>query len=439
MQAQSWTPPRVAAEHYGAVVSAPAVPSECQGFALEGLRYSPGGSVLPNRCRPFDPTANNPYAVRCVDAWSHYDTGFPGDEYCILPPPPDKGLQLGAHPQGLGWFEQVAAGDLSGYAAPRDAWVMEPGEEETRDFTTSAANRETRRYYRGYHRTRTGLHHGVISAHDDPEAKREVWSDATLVPAGGNPFKGAVTSGIAGLLRADENGPRSLEKPPEDDGLYYELAANPTIIFDLHTINFTAAPLLKEAWTNLWWEEDARTPIVGFYGFEPAQALLTITAGETLDLHYFWRMTERVRVINLFGHRHAWSPIFSAWIERKGQAEAELLYRSFDWLDVPTYSYDSLTTNPAANGPARTDGGASGLVELEVGDELHFNCHVTFTDERAAEVGSERSASEIGALRFANEAYDAEMCILSGNAVGAVIPEFPDIGSTRVPDFARAK
>src|SRR6516164_7709730 len=60
---------------------------ECEGFTLAGLKYSPGGDTLPNKCAPFDATTNNPYAVRCIDAMPTYKTGYPGDEYCILPPP----------------------------------------------------------------------------------------------------------------------------------------------------------------------------------------------------------------------------------------------------------------------------------------------------------------------------------------------------------------
>src|SRR5689334_9444319 len=58
----------------GSADAGPAPLGECEGFKLEGLLYSPGGDVLPNTCKPFDPTTNNPYAVRCVDAWPDYHT-----------------------------------------------------------------------------------------------------------------------------------------------------------------------------------------------------------------------------------------------------------------------------------------------------------------------------------------------------------------------------
>ena len=432
---QPTRPIRLADEYYGPVVSPAAIAPECQGFALDGLRYSPGGNLLPNRCAPFHPTTNNPYAVRCVDAWGHYRTGFAGDEYCILPPPPGKGIQIGAHPQGPSWFEQVSSGDLGGYENPAEPWVLLPGEEETVDYTTSAGNDADAKYYRAYHRVRPGQHHGVISTHDDPGAALEVWNDAALLPGSVNPFKGPVLTGVAGSLRPDMNATVSLEKPPEDAGLFYVLPAGAVIIFNMHHINFTTDPLLKEAWSNLWWEEDATTPILVFYGVPPSQALLAIEPEQTADIHYVWRLPGPMRVVNLFGHRHVWTPTFTTWIERRGKTGPELLYQSFDWSDVPTYRYDSLAQNPAPNPAARTDGGASGVVELQRGDELHYNCHVTFTDARAAEIGSQRSPVEIGPLLFANEAYDAEMCILSGTAVGTQL-EDPEIGSTELPDFA---
>jgi hypothetical protein len=77
---------------------APADSPECKGFEVLGLQYSPGGSVLPNTCKPYDPITNNPFAIRCIDADPSYSTGFPGDASCILPPPPELGLQFGVHP-----------------------------------------------------------------------------------------------------------------------------------------------------------------------------------------------------------------------------------------------------------------------------------------------------------------------------------------------------
>ena len=107
-----------------------AIPKNCQGFPLEGLKYSPGGDVLPNKCKPYNATTNNPYAVRCIDAMAlEFKTRFPGDQYCILPPPPDKGIQVGLHPQGNGdrLLGRIWAGDYSGYDKAAGQWVSASG------------------------------------------------------------------------------------------------------------------------------------------------------------------------------------------------------------------------------------------------------------------------------------------------------------------------
>ena len=74
-----------------------------------------------------------------------------------LPPPPDKGVQYGVHPQGKRWFEQVSKGDMSGYDGLADEWTMAPGDEEQFNYQTSADNAEERDYYRNYARMRKEL------------------------------------------------------------------------------------------------------------------------------------------------------------------------------------------------------------------------------------------------------------------------------------------
>src|SRR6516164_1991883 len=172
----------------GVIAAAGRIRPACQGFPLEGLHYSPGGSTLPNKCAPFDPTTNNPYAVRCIDAMPAFKTGYPGDEYCILPPPPDQGIQVGYHPQGAAYWAQMWAGDFSGYEHLSSDWVLPPNTEVTQNYRNIATNPDAHNYYRTYYRMRTGSHHAIITANDNSVPIPEGWialpgPDAEASPA----------------------------------------------------------------------------------------------------------------------------------------------------------------------------------------------------------------------------------------------------------------
>jgi hypothetical protein len=413
-----------------------APPGNCQGFSFENLVYSPGGEVLPNTCEPFHPTTNNPYAVRCVDAWPWYETQYPGDNFCILPPPPDKGIQYGVHPQGMAWFEQVSQGDMSGYQNPHDDFVMQDGMEEEGNYYTLAGNPQEMNFYRSYPRMRGGSHHMIVSTNDGT-ATPHTWGL-------GSPDGLFGGTGLPGAQRPDENTPKSLIKPTEDDGLYSILPAMAGVTFNMHHFNATGMPILKEAWTNLWWEDNATVRVYGISGFDAVEQFttLSIPPGTSQDIHYSWNLSETmsIRLLTLFGHRHAWTTNLSAWVE-KPNGDTEILYQSYDWFDEPTYRYDSMTMNPVPAPQARTDGAASGIRMLggmPGGEKLHFNCHIENTDERAQALGprAEPPSQSNRTLRFANQAFTAEMCILFGSTAAVRLPT-PVRDNSPLPDFAR--
>jgi len=78
----------------------------------------------------------------------------------------------------------------------------------------------------------------------------------------------------------------------------------------------------------------------------------------------------------------------------------------------------------------------SGIVTLKPGDQLHFNCHIEFTDQRRKLDAKAPAPSALGALRFANEAYNGEMCIQFGNVTGGSLG-LPGVDSSPLPDFAK--
>jgi hypothetical protein len=407
------------------------IAEECRGFSFENILYSPGGTALPNKCHPFHPTLNNPYAVRCVDVWPWYKTPYRGDEFCILPPPPDKGIQVGFHPQADKYWEQISTKDLSGYQKPGDTWVVKPGGEETKTYHAPATNAEAHKYYRTYFRMRTGSHHNIISMHDSTTQPGWQATSGEALPAFFDPSAGSVTGILGGQERPDDNTPVTLERPPEDEGMYTTFPAKPNIYYNTHFFNTAREPALKEGWVNVWWEETGTKVTQYFMGLDFGQVIgMSIPPNATRDLHYAFTPPGPVRVVRFFGHRHVWAPNFSAWVERK-DGKTEMVYQSFDWMDMPTYRYDSIVKNPLSDADRRVDGAASGILQLNAGDKLHFNCHIEYTEARAQEEGAPSPRAN-GNLRFANQALTAEMCIAYGTVTGGTLG-LPAVSRTPLP------
>jgi hypothetical protein len=403
------------------------IATKCRGFDFEGLVYSPGGDVLPNTCMPFHPTTNNPYAVRCIDVWPWFKTKYPGDQFCILPPPPDKGTQYGVHPQLKKWLAKVSKGDMSGYDKPADDFVMHDGEEETMNYQTGSENDKEQKFYRTYVRMRPGSHH-MINSVADASLPQEVWGPGApigLIPG----------SGLPGGQRPDDNTPKTVDKPDEDKGLYIKLPAKTGITLNMHHFNATGGDILKEVWVNVWWEKDATVEIVTMVGLDYSQVvLLSVQPGQTKDFHFSSKITQSTRLLTAYGHRHAWTSNFSSWVENP-EGKLDIVYQSYNWLDEPTYRYDSQTKNPVPSPETRSDGAPSGLYMLNPGDKLHFNCHVEYTDARGKSEKAPKLPSEHGPIGFSNEAFTAEMCILFGTTAGVTVPA-PAADTSALPDFA---
>ena len=410
------------------LVTRPDDPARCEakGLDLDGLTHSPGGALLPYPCRPFHPTLNNPYAVRCVDAWPWYDTGFPGDEYCILPPEPGQGIQYGVHPQGADWHAQVSTGDMGGYERANipDGFVVPAGHEDAPTYVTSTPNTETGNYYRHQMRMRTGSHHMIAYARAGmPQDVREAWGRGVISDERIN---------LPGAVRSAQNTPQGPSRPPEDDGLYQAIGPDLTLSIDVHHFNQTDADQLRETWTNLWWTQETRVRMHRVFGFPIGQSASSFARpGETQNYHASWKLDSDIRLLDLGAHRHAWTSNFSVWVERP-DGSVEVLYQSFDWRDPPTFRYDSLTTNPVAQPDRLVDGGSSGVQQLTAGDELHFNCHIVYTPERAAAEGLPEPTVP---LRFQPGTHAGEACVLFGSTAGGDLGT-PDEHPGSPPPFA---
>jgi hypothetical protein len=363
--------------------------------------------VLPDTCKPFDSLTNNPHAIRCIDAMPEFATKFPGDDYCILPPPPELGFQIGVHPLGHDeYWERMWAGDFSFYDDPAvtAAYEVAPGAETVQNYdAVIAAAIDNRFFYRRQFRGRYGSHHGMVRFASLPVTE-DGWQDNGEVQL--------FSPEIITLNNAHLDYPQhSLELSSEERGVGYPTAGTGAF-FNLHHFNASTQTLLRENWVNAWYvpAEQVTKEALYFVG----QAPVNYPPGMVLDSQASITATAETQVLSMVAHRHAWTTRLHAWVVRQGSTAEALVYDSNDWGDMPTYSYNSTVTNPPpGNG---MDGATSGPLVLHAGDVLHFNCHVDTTAARAAEIGAEAPSAP---LRFGNQAFAAEMCLLNGHTTGA--------------------
>jgi hypothetical protein len=201
------------------------------------------------------------------------------------------------------------------------------------------------------------------------------------------------------------------KQAPENVGLGSMLKGNSSLCLNHHAYNFNTDVQLREVWINVWFVEESEvtqrtSPVVITAGpFQPipphSQKVLTATS----------TVSGTGRIINLFGHRHAWTDRFAVW------HNTELIYDSWNWEESAVFDYDSITTNPAPNPDQKTDGAVSGIRNVVPDDQIKIECDINNTSDNT--------------LTFRNELYTGEMCILFGSAVGVSIRGVPSFGGTQ--------
>jgi hypothetical protein len=290
-------------------------------------------------------------------------TKWPGDEYCILPPPPDKGFQLHIGP--------------SNYDNPEATYVLQPGQENVHTYTTTSANDKDIQFYVRQYRMRPGAHHTIVR--DTSTGRRLSGSDVNQ----DHPVGGIIA--------------------PENAGIGVPLAAHAPISVDHHAINTGDEPLLQEVWVNFWYVDPAKVTETTTLLYDPGTLTDTVAPGADVVLGpYACDIEDKGRLISMFGHVHANNVRFSAWRTRGTQKD--LIYESYHWEDPLWLEFTSLAKNPAADPSKLIDGGWTGILDLEPGDTLSWECH---------EVNTQNVT-----LTFTNQTYTGQMCIIIGDLVG---------------------
>ena len=296
-------------------------------------------------------------------------TKYAGDEYCILPPPPDQGFQIHIGP--------------SNYDNPEPQYILAPGQEITSDFPATSSNTEPRYFYYRQIRMRPGAHHNI-----------------TTKTAGGVFGMG---SRIATSNNLSEDNPKGGIIAPENEDVGIPMDPMSGVNVNLHSINTTDQDELREIWINFWYIDSSKVKEPVQEVFQVGDPLLAVQPGaDTILGPYTCTTSAAGRVLWLYGHRHANNVQFSVWRVRGGQRD--LIYDAFNWEDPLVLEYSSTVTNTTPDVPNGIEGGWSGILDLQAGDQIQWQCHVINNQPTV--------------LRFTNNTYSGEMCIVDAEMVG---------------------
>jgi hypothetical protein len=330
---------------------------------------SPGANGAPDAGTGTD---GNPGAMPC-----DIHSGFEGDEYCIEPPDPSLGFQLHYGPRDYKDPDEI------------QKYILMPGEETT-DCVFMKTPNEVEVFHSEYHgRMRPGSHHMLVFT------RSSEWPDSSG-PEACN--QGLDTAMILGAQTPSIDIDRSKNPAPENEGLAQKLTARAQAVFQLHYLNSSTKPMLREAWVNVIYRDASTVKVLSdpiFFlaglGANIPPATTKVTRGQAVA-------PQDIRLVAATGHYHSHTVRFSAFSVIGG--ERKQILEDYDWHDPKMFTYDSLQTNPQWNADDKKAGASSGLLNLAPGDRIEWECEVV-NDSNVT-------------LRFGDAVHTGEMCNMFG-------------------------
>lgn len=294
-------------------------------------------------------------------------TPYDGDEYCILPPPPDKGFQIHIGP--------------SNYDNPEPEYLLQPGEENVVDMSTTSGNDKPVYYYYRQYRMRPGSHHVIVT---------------------GNGRR------LGGTQNLAKDNPDFGEIPDENKHIGLPLDAHATINLNLHYYNFTDKPIIREVWVNFWYKDESEVKERAREVFSPTTVNAAVARSHVV-VGASCPVTAEARLLSLYGHRHLNNVRFSVF-HKSGAGERQLVLEDYESEHPSVFEFNSLAKNELPDPAKKRPGAISGILNIKPGDTIDFECEIiNMTDKN---------------FTGANEAADDEMCILVGDAVGGGLGPF---------------
>ena len=393
MRSAHFSPPLVKLSVATLSVLAAAATTACSaGHKSQNQSGQSQGSMMPT---PADTSGlNNAAFSSDVVKCTNFSSGYPGDNECIVAPDAAAGFQFHYGPASYTDTNEVAK------------YVLMPGDETTDCLFFPTPNADDV-YFNEYHsRMRPGSHHMLLYVQPANGAPR-----TSSAPEPCN--QGLQTRNLFGAT-SPEMDVKDIDPAPENVGLAVKIPPTQQAVMQMHVINATDKPILKESWANIVYTDPSTVKELADPIFFIAGVSMSIQVGQTVinkgTATVPQNAASNFRLVAAIPHIHAHTPKFTAYKTIGGQKE--LLLQQFGVLDVPTdphiVFFDSVLKNPPADEASHTDGAYSGTVYLKPGDTIDWECEQTNDG-----VGA-NGKTFTTPLRFTEQAYTGEMCNMFG-------------------------
>jgi hypothetical protein len=325
--------------------------------------------------------------IRGTGSCADLDTGYPGDDACIPPPPPEEGFQI-----HIGPADYANAGEF----------IVAGGSESSICFSFRTPNAEEVFYSGSLLSARPGTHHIINTMFVSTEQIAEGTFETCI-----NPGTGTTPNIIGGLPGASKPYMERYPVAPENEGVGRAIPADAPTQADLHYFNTSQEPLLREFWLNIYLmpADKVTERAKGIRGMGGVNWWWDgIDPGTNKVYQYQCPIKGAGRILSLLGHYHAHGERFTAYIKR-ASGEQKKVFEMYDYNTPADFLYDSIAMNPLFSDTAA--GAVSGMLEVNEGDTLQWECHIINDSETQ--------------LRYVNEVTTGEMCNIWGATVGSTI------------------
>jgi len=313
-------------------------------------------------------------------------TDYDGDAQCLDAPDPTEGMQLHYGP--------------SNYDDPNEVskFLIHPSEELVDCMFMKTPNTSDI-HMNNYHvRLRPGTHHMITYV--QPQSVPDSTEPGPCNQGASFQFLVGATA-----LNTDISSVGQM-KAPEYEGAAMLIKAQSQVAVQMHFINTTDTPRLKEGWINALYVADDKVKMeinpvtwIGGLGMniKPHTNVTTQGGGSTCTvpdgIDY--------NIINLVAHMHSHTQRVAAFIQRAGSADKQKVYEDYNWEEPTFIYYNSKTKNQEPDPVTKTTGGISGQLIAHPGDQLSWECEVV-------------NDSDTLTLQFSDKALTGEMCNVFG-------------------------